>query len=221
LEAPHGVPTRAADLPHIPGYEVLAELGRGGMGVVYKARHVGLDRVVALKMILSGVHAGGEESDRFRAEAQAVARLQHPNIVQVHEVGEHEGRPYFSLEFVEGGSLARQLAGAAKPPLEAAALLETLARPVQYAHEQGIIHRDLKPANLLLTAAGAPKITDFGLAKRIDSPHPAPVGQGLVQKRSAEADQHVMNQEVGIGPRHSQQQVPVSQRQAWTSTATT
>ena len=162
-------PTRTAELPRIPGYEVLIELGRGGMGVVYKARHVDLARVVALKMILPGVYAGSAEVARFHAEAQAVARLQHPNIVQVHEVGEHEGRPFFSLEFVEGGNLAGRQAGAAQPPREAAALLETLARAVHYAHEQGIVHRDLKPANVLLGAAGAPKIADFGLAKRLDT----------------------------------------------------
>jgi WD40 repeat protein/tetratricopeptide (TPR) repeat protein/tRNA A-37 threonylcarbamoyl transferase component Bud32 len=157
------------DLPDIPGYAVLGILGEGGMGVVYKARHLGLDRVVALKMILAGATARREEVARFRAEALAVARLQHPHIVQVHEVGEHAGRPFFSLEFVEGGSLARRLAGAPQPPRPAAALLEALARAVQYAHEQGIVHRDLKPANVLLTSAGAPKITDFGLAKRLDT----------------------------------------------------
>jgi WD40 repeat protein len=139
------------------------------MGVVYKARHVGLDRVVALKMILSGAHAGSAELGRFRAEAQAVARLQHPNIVQVHEVGEHAGRPFFSQEFVEGGSLDRRLGGVPQAPREAAALLETLARAVQYAHEQSVVHRDLKPANVLLGADGAPKISDFGLAKRLDT----------------------------------------------------
>jgi WD40 repeat protein/tRNA A-37 threonylcarbamoyl transferase component Bud32 len=152
----------------VPGYEILEELGRGGMGVVYKARQTKLNRLVALKMILASGHAGEAELARFRTEAEAIARLQHPNIVQVYEVGEHDGRPFFSLEFCPGGSLDRKLAGTPLPPQQAAQLVETLARAMQAAHEANVIHRDLKPANVLLAADGSPKITDFGLAKKLD-----------------------------------------------------
>jgi WD40 repeat protein/serine/threonine protein kinase len=144
----------AANLPLIPGYELIDILGRGGMGIVYKARQVGLKRLVAVKMTLAGPHTTPEELARFRAEAEAVARLQHPHIVQVHEVGEQGGCPYFVLEFVEGGSLQKRLNGAPLPSKPAAQLLETLARTVHYAHGQGIVHRDLKPSNILLSGEG-------------------------------------------------------------------
>jgi WD40 repeat protein/tRNA A-37 threonylcarbamoyl transferase component Bud32 len=157
----------AERLPSVPGYKVLEELGRGGMGVVYKARQKSLNRIVALKMTLAG-GLGPDELLRFRTEAEAIARLEHPNIVQIHEVGEHEGRPFFSLEYCPGGSLLKKLNGTPLPAREAAALVETLARAMQAAHGRRIIHRDLKPANVLLTADGTPKITDFGLAKKLD-----------------------------------------------------
>jgi tRNA A-37 threonylcarbamoyl transferase component Bud32 len=139
------------------------------MGVVYKARQVKLKRLVALKMILAGAHAGPKELARFRIEAEAVARMQHPNIVQIYEIGEHDGLPFFSLEFVEGGTLEAKMGRKPMPFDEAAQLIETLARAVHVAHQRGIVHRDLKPANVLLTPQGQPKITDFGVAKQLDA----------------------------------------------------
>jgi WD40 repeat protein len=138
------------------------------MGVVYKARHLALNRDVALKMVLAGAQAGAVELVRFRQEAEAVAKLDHPNIVQVHEVGAHQGRSYLALEYVGGGDLARKTAGVPQPLRDAARLVETLGAAVHYAHSCGILHRDLKPANILLTTDGVPKVADFGLARRID-----------------------------------------------------
>jgi WD40 repeat protein len=168
-------PERASEAVSVPGYEIEAEVGRGGMGVVYKARHLALKRTVALKMVLAGGHAGPHERARFRTEAEAVARLQHPNIVQIHEVGEAGGHPYCALEFVEGGSLAGRIDGKPLPAREAAKLVEALARAVQLAHSRNVVHRDLTPANVLLASPGresgelVPKITDFGLARRLDA----------------------------------------------------
>jgi tetratricopeptide (TPR) repeat protein len=157
-----------ADLPLLPGYAVLGVLGRGGMGVVYQARQLALGRIVALKMIRHAEHAGSDDRRRFRAEAEAMARLQHANVVQVHEVGEHQGLPFFAMEFCPGGSLASRLDGRPWEGRRAAALVQTLARAVEAAHRQGVVHRDLKPGNTLFDADGTPKVTDFGLAKRLD-----------------------------------------------------
>jgi formylglycine-generating enzyme required for sulfatase activity len=162
-------PSESREYPEVPGYEILGVLGHGGMGVVYRARQLQAKRVVALKMIRAVEHASPYERLRFQIETEAVARLQHPHIVQLHEVGEVRGQPFFSLEFCDGGSLTEQLKKKRLSPREAAELIETLARAMHYAHLRGVVHRDLKPANVLLTADGTPKITDFGLAKRIDA----------------------------------------------------
>jgi WD40 repeat protein/tRNA A-37 threonylcarbamoyl transferase component Bud32 len=154
--------------PTLPGYEILGELGRGGMGVVYHARQVRLNRAVALKMILAGPHTGAEAAARFLVEAEAIAQLQHPNIVQIFHIDEHGGFPYFEMELVGGGSLADQLDGTPRPPRAATQLVETLARAMAEAHRRGIVHRDLKPGNILLTPEGMPKVADFGLAKLLN-----------------------------------------------------
>jgi serine/threonine-protein kinase len=174
-------------LPSVPGYEVEAVLGRGGLGVVYKARHLALKRTVAVKMLAAG-HPHPAERARFRAEAEAVAQLQHPNIVQIHETGEADGRPFIALEYVAGGSLAERLAGQPLPPHDAALLVAALAEAMHLAHSRNLVHRDLKPANVLLSFSDAsqkragverfgeaslnecvPKVTDFGLVRQLDA----------------------------------------------------
>jgi formylglycine-generating enzyme required for sulfatase activity/tRNA A-37 threonylcarbamoyl transferase component Bud32 len=157
----------------VAGYVLLEQIGRGGMGVVYKARQEGLNRIVAIKTILAGADAGDDDLERFRAEAEAVARLRHENIVQIYQVGTlDEGGtrvPFMALEYIDGGGLDKQIAGTPWAPRKAAELIETLARAIHSAHQAEIVHRDLKPANVLLTASGTPKVTDFGLAKRLDA----------------------------------------------------
>jgi serine/threonine-protein kinase len=161
-EAPRGA------LPQVPGYEILKEIGRGGMGVVYKARQVKAERFVALKMMLDGDMASPDGIKRFAAEVRAAAGLDHPNVVPIYEVGECAGRHYFTMKLVSG-SLAEQVARGPLPSRRAAEIVMAVARGVHYAHQQKVIHRDLKPANVLLDEAGEPHVTDFGLAKRLDS----------------------------------------------------
>lgn len=154
-----------ANLPEIPGYEILSQLGRGGMGVVYQARQLVPEQTVAIKMILSGRGAGLSELARFRIEAEAVGCLAHPNIVLIHDVGLYRGCPYFTMEFGAGGSLAKNMGGQPQPPRRAAEIVRALALAIEHAHERRILHRDLKPANVILMEDGTPKLTDFGLAK--------------------------------------------------------
>jgi serine/threonine protein kinase len=155
--------------PDIAGYTILGVLGQGGMGVVFKAYDQRLLRNVAIKMVAAGPIATEELLERFEREAQAVAQIQHPNIAQIYEVGEVEGRPYLVMEFVSGGTLSEHLKNKPQTPAQAAELIETLAHAVHASHEAGILHRDLKPSNVLLTRDGAAKITDFGLAKRLQA----------------------------------------------------
>src|SRR5262245_61931219 len=219
-----GVARRSAHAPNVPGYEILEELGRGGMGVVYKARHLALGRVVALKMVLAGAHVGEKQRRRFRAEAESAARLSHPHIVQIYEVGEQDDCPYLSLEYVEGGNLHDVLSQSRPAPAESAALVEQLARAADYAHRRGVVHRDLKPANILLSRiedresriedqhppidpqasildprVSIPKITDFGIAKRLDAEGQTLTGD-IVGTPSYMAPEQAAGRSAAIGP---------------------
>jgi tetratricopeptide (TPR) repeat protein/tRNA A-37 threonylcarbamoyl transferase component Bud32 len=188
------------DISGLAQFEILAELGRGGMGVVYKARHRQLNRLVALKMIGEGRHASGEVRERFLIEAEAVARLRHPNIVHIYEIGEADGRPYVLLELLEGGSLADRLKGTTQPGRAAAELMVTLALAMHAAHQAGIVHRDLKPANILFDRDGTPRISDFGLAKRLEVAEPRTETGQIMGTPSYMAPEQARGEARAIGP---------------------
>jgi WD40 repeat protein len=194
-------PVAPAGAAAVPGYGLLRELGRGAMGVVYLARQLKVGRLVALKMLVYGGHATAKELSRFRTEAEALGRLQHPNIVQIYEVGEHGGLPFFSLEYCAGGDLDGQLDGTPWPPAKAARLVETLAKAIHAAHRAGVVHRDLKPLNIVLTTDGQPKITDFGLAKKL-SREKGQTGPGaILGTPSYMAPEQAGGKSEDIGPR--------------------
>ncbi len=186
--------------PQVPGYEILDELGRGGMGVVYKARERRLNRFVALKMILAGDHAGLYALERLRTEAETIARLQHPNIVQIYAIGECDGLPFVVLEFVEGGTLSERVDGRPWPFQTAAQLVECVSRAVSHAHQLGIVHRDLKPANILLTLDGEPKVSDFGLAKTAEHDSGLTRTQSILGSPSYMAPEQAGGHAKDVGP---------------------
>jgi hypothetical protein len=207
-----GIADQPDEFPGLPGFEILRELGRGGMGVVYQARQTTLDRLVALKVLLGGRHASASSRARFKAEVESIARLQHPNLIQVFEVGEHEGHTYFSMEFVGGGNLEERFGSGPQRAHEAAELVAILAGAMQAAHDRGVIHRDLKPANVLLSASstreadwgvpgvGIPKITDFGLAKRMDIPSSQTRTEHVMGTPSYMAPEQAKGQSKQVGP---------------------
>lgn len=186
--------------PAIPGYEIAGVLGRGGMGVVYRAKHLRLNRMVALKMLLTGMYASRSEVARFTREAKLIAALRHPHLVQVYDVGESDGCPYFTMELVEGGNLGQLLAGVPQAPAYAARTAATLALAVQAAHDGGIVHRDLKPSNILLTNDGTPKISDFGLARRLEDEPDLTISGSRIGTPSYMAPEQFTNRNGEVGP---------------------
>jgi len=189
----------AAPLPDVPGYEILDRLGRGGMGVVYKARHQKLNRVVALKMILAGEHAGADKLARFHVEAEAVARLRHPNIVEIYDIGTANDVPYMALEYLPGGSVEQLFRQGPQPPRRCAELLVPLAQAMHTAHLAGIVHRDLKPANVLLAEDGTAKVTDFGVAKRREGTEQTQTGQ-IIGTPAYMAPEQARGESKSVGP---------------------
>jgi WD40 repeat protein len=194
------IPNRAVGMPEIAGFEILGELGRGGMAVVYRARDTKLNRIVALKVIKSGSFPGDDEVSRFQTEAEVVARLRHPHIVQIFEVGNAAGMPYMALEFVSGGTLAHKLRETPLSPRAAAELTELLARALEVAHGAGVIHRDLKPGNILLAEDGSPRVADFGLAKRTDVPDGHTHSGAILGTPSYMAPEQAAGQVKELGP---------------------
>jgi serine/threonine protein kinase len=199
--APAELNAGVADALRLAGYEVLGELGRGGMGVVYLARKLKLNRLCALKMILTGGHAGSVVQARFRAEAEAIARLRHPDIVQIYHVGEVEGLPFLELEYLQGKGLDQAIKGSPKPPAAAASLVEIVARAIAEVHHLGIVHRDLKPANVLLDEHGRPKVADFGLAKILGSGAGLTRTSAVVGSPSYMAPEQAGGDGKNVGPR--------------------
>jgi serine/threonine-protein kinase len=187
-------------LPRVPGHEVEAVIGRGGVGIVYRARHLRLNRPVALKMLLAGPYARAEELERFLREAEAVAALRHPNIVQIYDVGDADRQPYFTMELVEGGNLGAKAAGMPQQAGWAASLVATLAGAIHVAHQSGIVHRDLKPGNVLLTADGVPKVTDFGLVRRLEGEESLTLSGVPVGTPSYMAPEQARGDKGAIGP---------------------
>ena len=190
----------APPLPEVEGFEVLGELGRGGMGVVYLAYRKYLRRPCALKMILSGDHAGAEAVSRFLAEAEAVARLHHPNVIQIYEIGQHQGRPYLELEYAQGGSLSSRLDGTPWPASAAAELVAPLARAVAEAHRLKIVHRDIKPGNVLLTDQGKPKLADFGIVKSLEASSGLTATDSILGSPNYMAPEQAVGRSRDVGP---------------------
>lgn len=191
----------AIQLPcRIGEYQLLEELGRGGMGVVYKALHVSLNRIVALKMLLRGPFASPDDQARFRAEAEAIAQLDHPNIVPVYEVGQLEGHIYFSMKFVEGRTLQQVLATQPMDAREAARILSLVGKAVDFAHRRGVLHRDLKPSNILIDDEGQPHVNDFGLAKRISAQDSITRSGAVIGTPAYMAPEQAAGQRGQVGP---------------------